>query len=660
MEILITLALLLSSLLASGLGNSLQPIAALAFCQPLFSLLAYDRLLLLHSWPAWASLKLTRHLLSLALLTIVNAIGGTIAFSGVLSFPTTTVESIAAAFGFALATSLTVSVFAILGNFVALAHWGRGSTISVITFPCLYLASYSFMSIFISSFVSPGNAMMDYEPLRQMCCIWGLSGTVFLMASTVCLAYLHIAAAAPSFLGRDSAFSLGRDGNFVSTPSAMPRDTYASVPQRADDEHQVMVESDDYSTFIAGPSVKKGERQSADFDTNTGGSVTSHASPLPSPQVSPSLYRASVLLLLTWTLVSLIGGLMSQSVLFYQRDITTVLPSSIRVSCLIESSVSEGTPGWERLWNRTQMRINHHRDDLILWAEESLSVSAGEGEQRMLDRVSSMLANQSALDEGKGSYVGIAYQAWHEDQNKFTNHFVLFEPSGVIAWNYLKAYPVPIVENDVVAGPPILPTHDSRFGRLTGAICFDLDHPHYALQAAKAEVDIFLQPSWTWGSVGPRHWIGNQVRAIEGGYNIIRCSSSGVSGSVSSGGLVTSQYFTGEEQEDGFSVPLFPRRWTPYSGLGFHYVEWVNLAAAVLLWTVLMLYRPILDLWARYEMFLESGSGGGRVSAPKAGHRGASRRLVLGKRAEALKTSSALNSPHDRGTPSKDIGLTHV
>ena len=649
MKLLLTLALILASLVASALGNSLQPIAALAFAQPLLSLLAYDRLILLHSWPTWAN-SLMRHVLSLALLTLSNAIGGTIAFSGVLSFPTTTAMSIAAAFGFAFATSLLVSVFAILGNFLAINHWGKGSSISVCVFPCLYLASYSFMSIFISSFISPGNALMDYEPLRQMCCIWGLSGTVFLMASTVGLGYLHIAAAAPSFLGREEASFSSDQTSLPPSSSALPRDTYVSVPLKADDDQQILLESDDYSTFIAGPAAEGKEKETADFDPNTN-SITTHPS---SSNVSPSLYRASVLLLFAWTLVSLVGGLLSQSVLFYQRDITTVLPRTIRVSCLIESSASEGTDQWERLWNRTHYRIAHHRDDLILWAEESVNVSAGEGEQRLHDRVAAMLANQSSLDEGKGSYIGIAYQAWHQDQSKFSNHFVLFNPTGEIVWNYLKAYPVPIVEDDVVGGPPILPIHDSSFGRLTGAICFDLDHPHYALQAAKAEVDIFLQPSWTWGSVGPRHWIGNQIRSIEGGYNMIRCSSSGVSGSVSSGGLVTSQFFTGEEQEEGFTVPLFPRRWTPYAGLGFHYVEWVNLAVAALLWLLLILYQPILTLWSRYETFLESGSGGGRRSSPPA-HRGASRRLLLGKRAEVLKTSG-LNSPKDKGMPSKGTG----
>ncbi len=37
-------------------------------------------------------------------------------------------------------------------------------------------------------------------------------------------------------------------------------------------------------------------------------------------------------------------------------------------------------------------------------------------------------------------------------------------------------------------GPAQLPIHDSPFGRLSGAICFDLDHAHYALKVREALV----------------------------------------------------------------------------------------------------------------------------------------------------------------------------
>lgn len=49
-----------------------------------------------------------------------------------------------------------------------------------------------------------------------------------------------------------------------------------------------------------------------------------------------------------------------------------------------------------------------------------------------------------------------------------------------MAWRYVKSHPVPFVEAGVVAGPSHLPTYDHpTFGKLGGAICFDMDYPSF-------------------------------------------------------------------------------------------------------------------------------------------------------------------------------------
>jgi hypothetical protein len=50
--------------------------------------------------------------------------------------------------------------------------------------------------------------------------------------------------------------------------------------------------------------------------------------------------------------------------------------------------------------------------------------------------------------------------------------------------------------------------HQASFGKLSGATCFDLDHPYYIRAAGREHVDFFLQPSWTWGAIGMRHFQG--------------------------------------------------------------------------------------------------------------------------------------------------------
>ena len=69
-----------------------------------------------------------------------------------------------------------------------------------------------------------------------------------------------------------------------------------------------------------------------------------------------------------------------------------------------------------------------------------------------------------------------------------------------------------------------------------------------------------------------------------------------MSGVVTPGGMLTSQAYTGASSPDGggvlvWTVPVSPRRHTPYFFLGLLRVEWINLAVSLLMWLVLMLAR---------------------------------------------------------------------
>ena len=94
---------------------------------------------------------------------------------------------------------------------------------------------------------------------------------------------------------------------------------------------------------------------------------------------------------------------------------------------------------------------------------------------------------------------------------------------------YVKRHPVPIIEADALAGqdyasgPPSLPS--STFGRLAGAICFDMDFPQWVRKGGRDGVSLLLQPSWTWGPLGQLHGYGSAVRGVENGFSVFRCSS---------------------------------------------------------------------------------------------------------------------------------------
>lgn len=46
---------------------------------------------------------------------------------------------------------------------------------------------------------------------------------------------------------------------------------------------------------------------------------------------------------------------------------------------------------------------------------------------------------------------------------------------------------------------------DTPYGRLSTAICFDMDFPAFIRQAARAGVDIMLVPAFDWKPIKPFH-----------------------------------------------------------------------------------------------------------------------------------------------------------
>lgn len=117
------------------------------------------------------------------------------------------------------------------------------------------------------------------------------------------------------------------------------------------------------------------------------------------------------------------------------------------------------------------------------------------------------------------------------NKGPYANVFTLVRPDGSVGFRYAKRHPVPIVEADAVAGHAKAPPHvDTPWGRVGGAICFDMDFPLWAKEAGRARVALMLQPSWTWGPLGQLHAFDSAIRGVENGFAVFRCSSGGVSG----------------------------------------------------------------------------------------------------------------------------------
>ena len=108
---------------------------------------------------------------------------------------------------------------------------------------------------------------------------------------------------------------------------------------------------------------------------------------------------------------------------------------------------------------------------------------------------------------------------------------ILISPAGTVVWTYNKTYPVVPNESAVtVRGSGVLPVADTPYGRLTTAICNDLEYPGLLRQAGQKGADILLAPNHEVYSFQASYRAGEQVyRAIENGTSLIRPDGDGIS-----------------------------------------------------------------------------------------------------------------------------------
>ncbi|KAK5816714.1 carbon-nitrogen hydrolase [Linnemannia elongata] len=202
---------------------------------------------------------------------------------------------------------------------------------------------------------------------------------------------------------------------------------------------------------------------------------------------------------------------------FYMKPLHDTIIPTVQASCVIGASTPDNAD-LSRYLNQT-VDFATKGSKIIIWSETSASVN----NTQQLD---SLWATARNISTTYGIYLGITYSQFLDEQLvKNKNMFTLFDPKGQIAFEYQKAHPVIMVETDTIAGPNHLPVADSEYGRLGGAICFDMDFQNFIAQAGDQNVDILLQPSWTWGSIGRLEATIQSFRAVEQGLTIFRCGS---------------------------------------------------------------------------------------------------------------------------------------
>ena len=151
---------------------------------------------------------------------------------------------------------------------------------------------------------------------------------------------------------------------------------------------------------------------------------------------------------------------------------------------------------------------------------------------------------------------------------QYENLLVAVRPDGGAAFRYHKARPVP-GDPEVGADRRIPVPVESRWGRLTGAICFDMDFPHVIRKAGLEGADIMIVPSSDWAAIDPMHTRMAIYRAIENGCAVVRQVNQGLSAAADHQGriLAAADYYMTINHAMVAQVPIGGSR-TIYSRIG--------------------------------------------------------------------------------------------
>jgi len=207
---------------------------------------------------------------------------------------------------------------------------------------------------------------------------------------------------------------------------------------------------------------------------------------------------------------------------------------------------------------------------IIIWNEGSTIIDK-EKESKFLKTISKMA-------QKKLVHIVAAYIVPTKNEGKFENKYTWVKPNGVIAQQYFKHHPVP--GEGSIKGTKPLRVIKTKYGNLAGAICYDYDFPKMALQHSRLGADIVFVPSSDWRGIDPQHTLMTRIRAIEGGFSLLRSVRSATSMAFDAYGRVRASlsYFERNEKIIFASLPT-KKVATLFSLTG----DWLHLPAIIYL-----------------------------------------------------------------------------
>jgi len=161
---------------------------------------------------------------------------------------------------------------------------------------------------------------------------------------------------------------------------------------------------------------------------------------------------------------------------------------------------------------------------------------------------------------------------------KYNNKYVWIAPDGKIRHHYLKHEPVP--GEPAVRGIKPQALAQTSFGPAAGAICYDYDFPYLGLENARLNPGLVVVPSSDWKGIDPIHAQMASVRAIEGGYSLLRPTRFGLSVAYDAKGRVRG-WQSANEEGPGILIANVPTKSIPtlYKAAG----DWLVYLAIIFL-----------------------------------------------------------------------------
>lgn len=156
--------------------------------------------------------------------------------------------------------------------------------------------------------------------------------------------------------------------------------------------------------------------------------------------------------------------------------------------------------------------------ELVVWNEGATFISRG--------NEAAFLGELSELAHTAGTAIVAAYAVPLEDAGnrqdgaEFENKYVWFLPDGTLAQTYFKHQPVP--GEGALKGREEIEAIPTPKGLMSGAICYDYDFPKISRTHSRLGVDLVALPSSDWRGIDSQHTLMTRLRAIEGGFSLIR------------------------------------------------------------------------------------------------------------------------------------------